>query len=96
MECSSTEGDLADAVEIKPSIDDITEYVTSATLIDTEAQTENGISRADVHTQMEFKNYPRLMDDAGHIEVELRKVHREVNVFLSRMETIRHHGEPRS
>ena len=88
--------DFADAVEIQPSIDDIPEYVTSATLIDTESQTDDGVSRADAHTQMEFTTYPRLMDDAGRIEVELRKTQREVTVFISRMDTIKHHGEARN
>ena len=96
MECSSDNDDFAHAVEIQPAMDNIPEYVTSATLVETESQTDDGVSRADAHTQMEFTNYPRLMDDAGRIEVELRKTQREVTVFISRMDTIRNHGEARN
>ena len=96
MECSSDNEDFADAVEIQPAMDDIPEYVTSATLVETESQTDSSVSRADAHTQMDFTTYPRLMDDAGRIEVELRKIQREVSVFISRMDTIRHHGEART
>ena len=37
-----------------------------------------------------------MITDAGLIEVELRKTQREVTVFISRMDTIRNHGEARN